>query len=178
MTRALGLDLSVSATGVVLLESNGQARPRLLIEDELKPASKLKGIARQRALATEVMLLIQAHSPDLIVVEGYSLNMKNAASVVPLIELGGIVRLMLHIDGLSWFDPRAGELKKFVTGKGNSPKDVVMMHVLKRWGHESISNNTADAYGLACMGLARTESLPGITKDMAKIAADMTLKTA
>ena len=24
----------------------------------------------------------------------------------------------------------------FATGKGNSPKEKIMMHVLKRWGHE------------------------------------------
>ena len=69
------------------------------------------------------MQTVQDDKPDRIVMEGYSLNMKHASSVIPLVELGGLLRFMLHLDGFKWYDPRATEVKKFVTGKGNSPKD-------------------------------------------------------
>ena len=39
----------------------------------------------------------------------------------------------------------------------------VMMEVLKRWGHESKTNNTADAYGLAALGLATKAKLGKLT---------------
>ena len=84
---------------------------------------------------------------------------------------------MLKLDGLAWYDPRATELKKFVTGAGNTPKDKLMMFVLKRWQHESKTNNTADAYGLACMGLASANRLPGITKEMRTIAGSLAIRT-
>ena len=119
------------------------------------------------------MELITERQPDRIVLEGYSLNMKNASSVVPLVELGGLMRFMLHLDGHVWYDPRATEVKKFATGKGNSPKEVVMMHVLKRWGHESKTNNTADAYVCAAMGLAHANRLAGVTLDMRALAGAM-----
>ena len=135
------------------------------------------GLARTRAIAIEVMGLVAGYSPSAIVLEGYSLNMRHASSVVPLVELGGIVRLMLHIDGLAWFDPRASELKKFVTGKGTADKAQMMMQVLKRWGHTSMTHNTADAYGLACMGLARMNALHGATQSMRAIAGAMAQKT-
>ena len=83
------------------------------------------------------MKVILANGPSKIVIEGYSLNTKNASSIIPLVELGALMRFMLKVEGCVWFDPRASEVKKFATGKGNSPKDVVMMHVFKRWGYES-----------------------------------------
>jgi crossover junction endodeoxyribonuclease RuvC len=173
MMKSLGIDLSIARAGVVLLEETGARTPKLLLEHEINCTKGQEGIGRARQIVLGLMETIHAHKPDKIVVEGYSLNMKNASSVIPLVELGGLFRFMMHIDGLKWFDPRATELKKFVTGKGNAPKDVVMMNVLKRWGHESMTNNTADAYALACMGLAQANRLPGITLEMRKIAGAM-----
>ena len=42
-------------------------------------------------------------------------------------------------------------LKKFVTGKGNSGKDIMLLEVYKRWNVSFSNNNLADAYGLARM---------------------------
>ena len=41
------------------------------------------------------------------------------------------------------------KLKKFITGKGNGSKDLMMMGVFKKWGYESPNNDEADAYALA-----------------------------
>ena len=173
---AMGIDPSTSATGIVLLRESGEPRPALEMETEIK-APDLTGIERNRYIVTRIMETIHEHRPDKIVVEGYSLNMKNASSVVPLVELGGLLRFMLHIDRLVWYDPRASELKKFVVGKGTADKAQMMMHVLKRWGHESATSNIADAYGLACMGLAQANRLPGINKEMRAIAGAMVSRT-
>ena len=174
--RSFGIDLSTTATGLVALQASGGPQPTLLGEWEIT-APKLDGIARHKYIVTKVMTLLHQFEPDQIVVEGYSLNFKNAASVVPLCEIGGILRLMLVLDKLTWLDPSAGELKGFATGKGNSPKEIVMLNVYKRWGFEASSNNVADAYVLACMGLAKSNHLPGITKEMQKIADKLTAKS-
>lgn len=162
---SLGVDLSTSATGIVLLRENGQAIPETLFYDELT-VKNLTGMRRAQQMVLEIMTIIHNERPDRIVVEGYSLNTKNASSIVPLVEIGALLRFMLMIDELEWFDPRASEVKKFATGKGNTPKDQVMMWVLKRWDFTSPSNNVADAYVLAAMGLAQANRLPGITKEM------------
>ena len=169
---SMGVDPSTAATGIVILTPNTDGPPGLLLERDIK-YPKLEGLARKIAIVTDIMELVHQFKPDRLVVEGYSLNMKNASSVVPLVELGGILRLMMKLDGLSWYDPKATEVKKFVTGKGNVNKDVVMMHVLKRWDHTSLSNNTADAYGLSAMGLAHANRLRGVTLDMRKIVGSM-----
>ena len=170
--KSLGIDLSTSATGLVLLESNGTKYPALLREQSLS-YPKLKGIARNKAISTDIMMLIHAHYPEKIVLEGYSLNMKKASSVIPLIEIGGLLRFLMHIDGLEWYDPTAPEVKKFATGKGNAPKETMMMLVLKRWNHTSIDNNTADAYVCAAMGLSISNKLPGVTQDMRAITGKL-----
>jgi len=164
--RSLGIDLSTKATGLVILCDDGTKFPKLLLEHTIKTKADQSGIDRNTFICSEIIQTINSFEPDIIVVEGYSLNMRNAASVIPLVELGGLLRFLMHLDGHHWLDPRATELKKFITGKGNCEKDMIMMTVLQRWGHASANNNTADAYGLACMGLAYRGKLPGLTKEM------------
>lgn len=171
--KSLGIDLSTSATGLVLLQAQSCDHPKVLLEREIN--CKTKGVLRQKEIVTTIMQTIVDTAPDRIVVEGYSLNMRNASSVIPLVELGGLLRFMLWLDKLSWYDPRASVVKKFATGKGNAPKDVIMMNVLKRWGHESKTNNTADAYVCAAMGLAAFNRLHGITLEQRKLAGEMAL---
>ena len=175
MITSMGIDLSTSATGIVLLQASVDKNPVLILEAELFSKTPA-GAARNRDLARQVMTLVLDNEPDKIVIEGYSLNLKNASSVIPLVELGGVLRLMLHLDELKWYDPTAPEIKKFCTGKGNSPKNVVMMNVLKRWGHESKTDNTADAYVCAAIGLATSNQLPGITVEMRALAGKQSLR--
>lgn len=175
-TVSIGIDPSIKATGLVILESTGVPIPKVLVEEEIRAAADLEGIARVQEIAVKVMTRIHEFKPDEIVIEGYSLNTKNASSIIPLCELGGVLRLMMHLDGLRWRDPQAGKLKKFVMGNGSAQKDQMMMFVLKRWGHVSKTNNTADAYGLACIGLATRNLLPGISVEMRQVAGDLPLK--
>jgi hypothetical protein len=48
-----------------------------------------------------------------------------------------------------------------------------MMHVLKRWQHESMTDNTGDAYVCAAMGLAQANRLAGVTMRMREITGSM-----
>lgn len=177
MKTALGIDLSTVSTGLVLLRESHEADMADLVFDELvKVPVKVKGIQRYIAVVTHIMERIEEHKPDRIVVEGYSLNMKHASSVIPLVELGGMLRFMLHLDGLSWLDPRATELKKFVTGKGTSKKEEVMLHVFKRWEYSAANSDLADAYVLACMGLLHIGALKKSTNQQREIIGTLPLK--
>lgn len=175
--KSLGIDLSTSATGLVVLQSGPvYSSFYVALEREIK-IKKLNGVARATRIVLEAMQTVHDHKPDVIVLEGYGFSMQHPSSIVPLVELGGLLRFMLVMDGFAWLDPRPAELKKFVTGKGNAPKDQVMMHVLKRWGHTSLSNNTADAYGCAAMGMVRLGAPMGATKEMQAIAKGLELRT-
>lgn len=173
--RAIGIDPSTKATGLVVLDGSADAMPALVLEEVIS-FPKLTGITQRRAIVTAIMERIVEHQPDKIVIEGYSLNLKNASSVVPLVELGGLLRFCLQLDGHKWLDPRASELKKFVIGSGNGNKDQVQMFVLHKWGHVSKSNDTADAYGLACIGLASGGKLPKVTKEMRGVVGSLKIR--
>jgi len=41
------------------------------------------------------------------------------------------------------------QIKKFVTGKGNAKKELIIKEVYKKWGFETDNHNTADAYAVA-----------------------------
>jgi Holliday junction resolvasome RuvABC endonuclease subunit len=172
---SMGIDLSSAATGIVVLEDAPKA-PACKLEYEVV-ITDVTGVKKQRAICTTIMTLIHAWKPGKIVVEGYSLNLKNTSSVVPLVELGGLLRFCLHLDGLSWYEPKASQVKKFAAGSGNADKAKMMMHVLKRWGHESKTHNTADGFALAAMGLGSANLLDGMTQDMYAIAMNLPART-
>jgi len=172
----IGIDPSTSATGLVVIDIDDPDLSNPLIAYDIKPTAKLTGIDRSVFIVTEIMKMVTFYRPVFVVIEGYSLNLRNASSVIPLVELGSLLRFMLRVDKTSWLDPRASELKKFATGKGNAPKDVVMLNAYKKWGFDAANNNIADAYVLAMMGLAHIGELKGATKEMEKIAKSLKLK--
>ena len=95
----LGIDPSTSGTGLVLLQENGSQPPTVLHEREVTPGEQ-KGCLRLTTIATAIMETIHTLKPGKIVMEGYSLNLKNRTSIIPLVELGGVIRLMFYMDGL------------------------------------------------------------------------------
>jgi len=172
----IGIDPSTSSTGLVVIDVDDLNLSEPLIACDIKPPAKLTGIDRCIFIITEIMKMVTFYRPLFVVIEGYSLNMRNVASVIPLVELGSLLRFMLRVEKISWLDPRASELKKFVTGKGNAQKDMVMLNVYKKWSFDAANNNIADAYVLAIMGLAHIGELKGVTKEMEKIAKSLKLK--
>lgn len=91
-----------------------------------------------------------------VAIEGYAPGAKFNRELLG--ELGGVVRLAVH-DALHEVCPPPlivppSSLKKFATGKGNVPKDNVLLAVYKKWGKEFKSNDLADAYTAARIAYA------------------------
>lgn len=91
-----------------------------------------------------------------VAIEGYAPGAKFNRELLG--ELGGVTRLAVH-DALHEICPPPlivppTSLKKFATGKGNVPKDNVMLAVFKKWGVEFKSNDLADAYTVARVAYA------------------------
>lgn len=150
VSRALGLDISATATGIVVLQATASARPKLLEERTFKP--KTKGFQRCSDVAQAVMDAIEVFEPNEVVVEGY--GYANAHTLATLVEVGTVVRYFLLQHGWKFLELTPNGLKKFVTGKGNAAKDKMQLSVYERWGHKPANADTADAFGLAAAGLA------------------------
>jgi crossover junction endodeoxyribonuclease RuvC len=71
------------------------------------------------------------------------------SSVFQIAGLNHIVRWWLYRQGYKWLDVPPSVVKKFATGKGNSPKSVMIKAVYKKWGFDVSDDNLADSYALA-----------------------------
>lgn len=159
--RTMGLDVATH-TGLVVLDEG----PKLLHEEELY-FPKLRGVERCGAMAKSLMVTLDKFKPDMVLFEGYAYAAKGAPIVQA--EITGVLKYFLTQLKYEFVEVAPSLLKRFVTGRGNAGKDEMMMHVFKRWKHESKSNNTADAYGLAAFGLGLHATIPLIKPQLEAI---------
>ena len=145
MCKAMGLDLSLTSTGMVVLKTDGAAESMTL-------TSKFKDVVRLADLSEKVRMAIQLYRPKLVVIEGYSFGSQTA--VAGLAELGGVVKCALFEMQQPFIVVPPARLKKFACGRGNAKKDEIRLAVYKRWGFEAPTNDEVDAYVLARIGLA------------------------
>ncbi len=148
-TVVLGLDLSLVRTGVALIV------PPTLTTWNLSPGDKLRGVARLSWYRDKIRGLIDDVHPGKVVIEGYAFARPNQAHQIG--ELGGVVRLALMDWGGQWYEVPPASMKKFVTGMGNAKKNVIPLHLYKRWKLEVEQEDQADATGLAMMGLCHQD---------------------
>jgi Holliday junction resolvasome RuvABC endonuclease subunit len=67
-------------------------------------------------------------------------------------ELGGVVKVFLLMKDMDYLDVSPHILKKYVVGQAMAPKDLIPMHILKKFGVEPIGGDHADAVGLSFLG--------------------------
>ena len=145
--KVIGLDLSLTGTGLVVLDSTGKVYEAITIK------SKLQDMERLAFIRGTIGQMLTKHEPVMACLEGYSMGSR-AGQLASIGELGGVVKLLLHRNKYRYAIAAPTQLKKFATGKGNCMKDGIMMHVYKRWGYEAKDNNIADAYVLAKIAMA------------------------
>lgn len=169
MILSLGLDLSLTAPGLVLLlKEKGVKDVIPVIAEQIPVPTSDKATHWQRVsgIGDHVASVIETHDPGIIVIEGYGQGgHKNVSAFVKQVDVGAIVRLILWGNDKQWQEVPPTSLKQFVTGKGKLPpgakgKKEMIRHVSERWGFQTKNHNIADAYGLARWGLARAGAIP------------------
>lgn len=153
---SLGIDFSTH-TGITLLSFPGDGSHRVLEAKEVTAPKTLKGMNRADYIACELVLLIEKYQPTIICLEDYA--PKYMGSAIVNIEITAVSKYMIHQLGLGYWKVSVGTLKKFVTGKGNSTKDVIMKDIFKKWGFDTDNNNIADSFGLAMWGGAMENAI-------------------
>jgi Holliday junction resolvasome RuvABC endonuclease subunit len=154
----VGLDCSTK-TGVCVLSE----KPDFFFSTELEN-KKLRGLDRVVWFGEAVGKLLNTYKPEVAIIEEY--GFANAHTLVPLVEIGTIIRLACRERGISLVCIPPTSLKMFVLGKGVGPKELMMMEIYKRWKFEATTNNVADAFALAKVGQA-IYGYEKITKDTA-----------
>jgi crossover junction endodeoxyribonuclease RuvC len=138
--KLIGLDLSLTATGVAVGESV------VVIK------TKTTGVERLNDIRSQLRKEIGRFNPKVAIIEGYAFGAhdRGARSIG---ELGGVVRLMLADYKIKFVEVPPASLKKFATGKGNADKDNVLAAAIKH-NRRINNNNAADAWWLYQMGAA------------------------
>lgn len=117
--------------------------------DVLKTSTK--GVTRLKWFYLKMQELVVLFRPDIIVLEGYAYGVARGNSAISMGELGGIVRFALaEMDAAPVVIPPA-KLKKFITGKGNANKEIVLLELYKRFNVDVPTSDEGDATGLALM---------------------------
>lgn len=141
MTSVVGLDLSLTATGIAT--DDGVTRIRTRPDEFNNPEERRHHIA---VLATDPNLIFSDTRRCLFVVEDVPTHAAHA--IVPLAMLHGVVRNELD----DWSHPFAlmtpPALKKLATGKGNANKTEVVVAARDRLGYDGTDDNEADALWL------------------------------
>jgi Holliday junction resolvasome RuvABC endonuclease subunit len=150
--RILALDLSITATGVVTpwgMTSDG----RIWEENPLTIVPKSKGDQRLIEIADVIYAMAKDTivGVDLVVME--DLPPTRAFSTAKLGMLHGAVRAMLMACQKPYLAIPPSSVKKYATGKGNSPKPTLRMELYKRAGLDLADDNQVDACWLWIMGM-------------------------
>ena len=158
-----GIDLSLTNTGLIIIDEAGD----IIIQKSIKTsATEIKTsdytIARIQNIKNKIMEQLLRKNISKVAIEGFSYGSKGSA-LFQIAYLGYRVREAMLNNDIEFIEPSPSQLKKFVTGKGNTKKSEVMLQVYKKWGKEFSDDNLADAYTLAQM-LKGLDNRQGLNK--------------
>lgn len=151
MTSFVGIDLSLTGTGLAIFRPDGGERQYSHTLIRTTPKDYCDRWRRYRFIGNEVLKFIRDDEIGMIVVEDYILRAGNVLTTMALIELGAVVRMALAESGQHWTTVVGSQLKKWITGSGAGSKGVIVKDVYKRLNIDVDDDNVADAIVLSRM---------------------------
>lgn len=165
MPFVVGLDLSLTSTGIAALEvGTGEMFTHVVRSTGKKDDRLPQHLARLGTLTGEVVEHVSAASPVVVAVESAAFSTRNDSSAHRRAGLWWAV-VSEVARRFPVVEVAPSSLKRFATGRGNCDKAAVMLAVSKRWGTDVLPDarsDRADAAALAAMCSYRLggESLP------------------
>lgn len=175
MTSVVGIDLSLTSTGVAVVNHKGAtavqrvrskapSTPRNAKTGKPEPATLEQRHERLQSIWRKVVQL--ARWAELVVVEQPAFSAQGGQHHDRSGLWWDVVHELLNL-GVPLVEVTPGAVKKYATGKGNAGKDDVLAAVVRRYAAvaEVGNNDEADALVLAAMGARHLgfpleESLP------------------
>jgi len=158
----IGLDQSISGTGIVALDEGGELIDSTVVSGRQvrEPMDKCTRIVEIFAQFYEWVNALKGDRLPCVVLEDFAYSQANHMALLG--GLGYHIRIMMRQTGWHFATCPTGTLKKVVTGSGNSSKALMIRDVYKRWNFETDNDNIADAFGLAKLAwVAYGQPVPG-----------------
>ena len=149
LRKVLGLDLSLTGLGMVVLGAEGEVLFSETVGERLsRGASVREKIERLLYLSGRVLEVVKTHEPDAVVIEDYAYGARFGATF-DLGELGGVVKTSLWLRcKIEPIMVGSGTARKVVLGHGR-PKKAEIIPMLRKMGGVFKDHNEADAYVVA-----------------------------
>lgn len=167
----IALDLSLTDTGIAwwVLGDNSSLGFTNIATTETGPA-------RLVAIRNAISVLSQNFPrPMLAFIENYAYSKGNQAHQMG--ELGGVIRTSLYDKDISYIVVSPTTIKKFLTGKGNAPKNVMLKDLYKHFKIDVDNDNEADAITLALLAKAYvTKKYDGLNKSQREVVENITFE--
>lgn len=148
----MGLDPSVTGTALVIFGPESFVYREEILTKASKWDKNVRGrMERYRHILERVEKLSEEHYPEYLLIEDYAYNAKGSA--VTMGEVGGVLRYNIidYFENVVEVAPTV--LKKFATGKGNANKAAMVSSLSAKYRMKFQTDNEADAYALAKMGM-------------------------
>jgi crossover junction endodeoxyribonuclease RuvC len=145
----VGLDPSINATGILIINQDSN-----IIEQKLFSCKVEDGAIEDYLIKyeNEISFIPNIAGLQMVYLEGPAYHAAGR-SILQMGAIHFISRLIFYKKNIPYKVISPGALKKFVTGKGNSKKDLMLLKTYKKWGIEFEDDNLCDAYGLSKMAL-------------------------
>jgi Holliday junction resolvasome RuvABC endonuclease subunit len=157
----VGIDQSLSSTGIVSVMSNG-GKITPLTRWAIQPEAR--GFIRVEAIVNNILAHVKDTKPDYVVMEDVT-RMAASASLSALVELAGIIRWELYKINVNVVVQNQSSMKSFSFGDGSTKKDSgYMLKVLDKTGQRFDTDDEADAFLHARRLAIIVNVLHGITK--------------
>lgn len=125
IVRVAGLDLSLRAAGVAVLDDQRQVATYTIGAPLKKDASLRKKTWRNIEITNSIVGIMKRHHVELVGLEDYAFSRRSSSSHV-LAELGGLVKAQLLLLGIGVPIPMtASSMRKFMFGSDISDKDLI-----------------------------------------------------
>jgi len=148
----IGLDLSLSGTGVVVLNDGKIVVEKLIKSKPTKNKTYKEEIERILTIKMEIVKIVELYEPQLVLIEGMAFMARNTTALVQLAGLNYLIREYLFQYNIPFAIVAPTSVKKFITGNGAAKKDVMLMEVYKKYDIAFVDDNLADAFSLAKIG--------------------------
>jgi crossover junction endodeoxyribonuclease RuvC len=149
--RYLGLDLSLTGTGAIIIDEKEKISTEVLIKSKKISEKPVDELIRLKNIVKEVedTILNGEKIIKLAAIEGIAFGVGKTTHLAQLSALNYMIRDLLYDMDIPFVIIAPKSLKKYITGSGNASKDDMMFETLNKYEKSFHNDNLCDAFALS-----------------------------